>query len=121
MQSSVSTFVLPANGGMEGDCWLFFPSSLKVHSGCLTAPAIRVLSILPGGKIRKPTENKVPRISQKTRDKNQREPFSLLCQLSAPSRLAGGHIPCWQASGRSRGVGLCQVTPTEDFTVQPKR
>lgn len=65
VQSNVSMFKLSVSSGMEGDYWLwFFSLSIKVNQGCLTATAIKLLSVLPGGKIRKLTRNKVPRISQ---------------------------------------------------------
>lgn len=65
VQSNVSMFKLSVNSGMEGDYWFwFFSLSVKVNQSCLTATAIKLFSVLPGGKIRKLTRNEVPRISQ---------------------------------------------------------
>lgn len=65
VQSNVLMFTLSVNSGMEGDYWFgVFPLSVKVNQSCLTATAIKLLSVLPGGKIRKLTRNEVPRISQ---------------------------------------------------------
>lgn len=65
VQSNVLIFTLSVNSGMEGDYWVWvFPLSVKVNQSCSTATAIKLLSALPGGKIRKLTRNEVPRISQ---------------------------------------------------------